>query len=526
LRNGKKVILLFFLIVSLTFCACGRKNDLSTVQSLAELHDQSFTIGTPTVDNVHNELNALFPNAELLAYDDILVGLSALKSGKIDTFVSGRFFIERDIAETGITDIRILDEPVKTYYVGLGLNEKTPVENYTGKVNAALREMKENGTLADMQKRWFLDGTEDMPEIRVPEDPEYTLRVVTYGASKPYSYIRDNTLTGFDVELARRVAAAIDCGISFEMADYSSMLMGLSLGKYDMISANLYISQDRAENVCFSDPYSQNDICLCVYSPGGTHSTAVRNPNDPGATDSSGNSGVRNSLSTVRSGLSTTFVDESRWKMVLSGLGTTCVITVFGFLLANIFGGLFCALAMSKSKFCRGIFDVCFRIMQGTPIVVLLMILFYIIFGRSSLSGTFVAILGFGLSSGASLAQQFQGAITSVSRGQSEASLALGFSGWQTFFGIVFPQALRRLLPGYFSELIGLMKGTSVVGYVAVTDLTKVSDIIRSATYDAFFPLISVALIYFIIAMVLLTVLKAILKKLEPKRVTTQEVNK
>ena len=151
--------------------------------------------------------------------------------------------------------------------------------------------------------------------------------------------------------------------------------------------------------------------------------------------------------------------------------------------------------------------------------VVILMILYYVIFGKSDISGVWVAILAFGMTSGASLARQFFGAITGVDRGQTEAALAMGFTKPEAFLGIVFPQAARIALSGYFSEIIGLMKGTAIVGYIAVIDLTKSGDLIRSSTYDAFFPLLTVAVVYFLISFGLLSLLKRIRKMLEPKRV-------
>ena len=116
--------------------------------------------------------------------------------------------------------------------------------------------------------------------------------------------------------------------------------------------------------------------------------------------------------------------------------------------------------------------------------------------------------------------------IDAIDKGQTEAGLAIGFTSLQTFIEIVLPQAVRMALPGYFSELIALIKGTSIVGYISIVDLTRAGDLIRSSTYDAFFPLLSVAFIYFIISFVFLSLLKFLLKKLAPKRVITQEVEK
>ena len=150
--------------------------------------------------------------------------------------------------------------------------------------------------------------------------------------------------------------------------------------------------------------------------------------------------------------------------------------------------------------------------------VVLLMILFYIVFAGSGLSGVWVAVIGFGLNLAAYVCEMIRTGIQSVDIGQTEAALALGFTGPRAFFQIVMPQATKQFLPVFKGELVSLIKLTSVVGYIAVQDLTKMSDIIRSRTFEAFFPLISTAIIYFIIAWALTSLLIPIERKVTPDR--------
>ena len=137
------------------------------------------------------------------------------------------------------------------------------------------------------------------------------------------------------------------------------------------------------------------------------------------------------------------------------------------------------------------------RLIAGTPALVILMLLFYVVFGRSDISGTPVAILGFSLIFGSFVYGHLRLTVEGVDRGQTEAAYALGYSANKTFFRIVLPQALEVFLPTYTGEVVGLIKSTSVVGYIAVMDLTKMGDIIRSNTYEALFPLLAVAVIYF-----------------------------
>ena len=146
------------------------------------------------------------------------------------------------------------------------------------------------------------------------------------------------------------------------------------------------------------------------------------------------------------------------------------------------------------------------------------MIMFYIVFARTSISGVWVAVIGFGMNFGAYVSEMIRTGILAVDKGQMEAALALGYTKPRAFMKIVLPQAARHFLPVFQGEFISLVKMTSVVGYIAIQDLTKAGDIIRSRTYEAFFPLIAIAIVYFVIAWLLTRVLVALQNRFDPKR--------
>ena len=155
-------------------------------------------------------------------------------------------------------------------------------------------------------------------------------------------------------------------------------------------------------------------------------------------------------------------------------------------------------------------------LVQGMPVVVLLMILYYVVFGN--ISGTAVAVIGFTLTFGAAVVDLLRMGVGTVDPGQYEASVALGFSGRTTFYRIILPQALPHILPAYKSEIVSLIKAAAVVGYIAVQDLTKVGDIVRSRTYEAFFPLIAVTVIYFLLEGLMAFLVSKIQVRLNPRR--------
>ncbi|MBR4015404.1 MAG: amino acid ABC transporter permease [Anaerotignum sp.] len=209
------------------------------------------------------------------------------------------------------------------------------------------------------------------------------------------------------------------------------------------------------------------------------------------------------------------FLTDDRWKYLWNGLGVTLKVTFFAVLLGILLGVIIAIVRSTYEKnsssmrmgfgkmilvFLNFLCKVYLTIIRGTPVVVQLMIMYYVILA-SSTNKVLVAILAFGINSGAYVAEIFRSGIMSIDAGQFEAGRSLGFNFVQTMRYIIVPQAFKNVLPALANEFIVLLKETSVAGYVALADLTKGGDIIRSRTYDAFMPLIGVALIYLILVM-------------------------
>jgi polar amino acid transport system substrate-binding protein len=163
-------------------------------------------------------------------------------------------------------------------------------------------------------------------------------------------------------------------------------------------------------------------------------------------------------------------------------------------------------------------------LIQGMPVVVLLMILYYIVFARAGISGTSVSIVGFTLIFAASVFGMLKAGVNAIDGGQLEAAYALGYADRSAFFRIILPQAMPHFMPAYKAQITALIKATAIVGYVAVQDLTKVGDLIRSRTYEAFFPLIAVAVIYYILAAILTRIVNKIEIRMDPRQRTPEEI--
>ena len=224
------------------------------------------------------------------------------------------------------------------------------------------------------------------------------------------------------------------------------------------------------------------------------------------------------------------FIDDDRWTWLVDGLKNTLIITVFALLIGVVIGVVIATVrstydkngeAMKKKggagyvilRIANFICSLYLTIIRGTPVVVQLMIMYFVILVNEQ-NGVIVAIIAFGINSGAYVAEIFRSGIQSIDQGQFEAGRSLGFNYIQTMIYIIIPQAVKVILPTLWNEVIVLVKETSVAGYVGVVDLTKAGDRIRGRTFEAFMPLIAVAIVYLILVIILTQILRLIERRL------------
>ena len=210
------------------------------------------------------------------------------------------------------------------------------------------------------------------------------------------------------------------------------------------------------------------------------------------------------------------FLAEDRWKLYFAGLGVTLKVAFFAAILGLVIGTVIALMKLSTGKKGKGTiwsfianFDI--DVIRGTPSVLQLLIMWFIIM-KSCKNGVLVAVLSFGINSGAYVAEIVRAGILAVDKGQTEAGRSLGLSKAQTMIYIVIPQAIKNVLPPIGNEFIVLLKETAIVGYVSLTDLTRAANQISSRTYEAFMPLIGAAVIYFVIIKIL-TILLGVLER-------------
>ena len=213
-----------------------------------------------------------------------------------------------------------------------------------------------------------------------------------------------------------------------------------------------------------------------------------------------------------------TLIEQDRYRFIIEGLGKTLIIAFFAVILGVILGGLVALIRnyheeTKKAKLANFISKLYVTIIRGTPAVLQLMIIYYVIFRTVDINTILVGVIAFGINSGAYVSEIIRAGINSIDRGQKEAADSLGLTYRETMKSIILPQAIRNVLPALSNEFITLLKETSVAGYIGIIELVKAADIIASGTYNYFFPLIIIAIIYLILTIGLSKLLTIFEKK-------------
>ena len=457
--------------------------------------------GTSFDEMVKNEM----PDAKVLYFNNKADMLNALQTGKIDAYAIDEPVIQFEMRQS--SDLTYIPEYLDTYNFAYVLVKNEKGEKLRDELNEYLEKITSDGTLREIEERW-IHGDESgwkVADYKSFPAPNGIIHVVTEPLYEPFGFIYNGQIVGYEDDVIIRFCEEYGYGLDLISTSYDAILPSIQAGKYDIGAAGMTVTEERAETVLFSDPYFQGGTVLVVKKA------------DEG-TSAKETSRLEAVWAENKESFNKTFIRENRWKLFLEGVLTTLLITVLSILFGTALGFLLFMLCRNGNPVANALTGVCMWLVQGMPMVVLLMILYYVIFGSSSISGIGIAVIGFTLTFGASVFGLLRMGVGAVDGGQYEAAYALGFSNLKTFFKIILPQAIPHVMPAYKGEIIGLLKATAVVGYVAVQDLTKMGDIVRSRTYEAFFPLIAVTVIYFILEAVLGLIINWITVRVDPKK--------
>jgi polar amino acid transport system substrate-binding protein len=445
------------------------------------------------------------PEATLLEFSSIGDIALAVKAGKVDVALSDSSSLRELMRQD--PSFETVGDPLFGFPVAAGIRKDNG--DLRTRFNLFLADLQSKGIYRQMMERWIEKADYRMPPLP-PAVTNGVIRVGMTDGGMPFVGVQNGELVGFEIELVRRFAASIGRRVEFSNMDFAALIPALVSGKVDLIVASIFVTEERKQQIDFTDPYHEE-------------TTRAYRLKDSGGSNTATVVAKKSFAARVRESFENNVLRERRYLLLWDGLKTTVVISLGAALFGTLLGSLVCWMRMTRNAVLSGVAKVYIALLRGTPVLVVLMMIFYVVFASVDVHPVLVAILAFGLNFAAYAAEIFRSGIEGIDRGQSEAGIAMGFTRFQTFRFILLPQTLQRILPVYKGEFISLVKMTSIVGYIAVQDLTKASDIIRSRTFDAFFPLVMVAILYFGIAWVLMQGLEQVERRVDRRRLRRKE---
>ena len=473
----------------------------SGLKKLSDIADKKVGVYAGTVHDVYVMQN--FPKSDIRRFNNPPDMVLSLKTGKVDVAFFDLYSAK--VIMKNNPDIGLLCDDALDLPIGFGFSKNNP--ELRKKFNEFLKKAKNGGLFDSLYTKWF---TGDIEKAVVPEFKySGSAGSITLGVAVgdlPYSSFVNGRYAGIDIDLITHFAYSENLKLKIITMEFASLIASLAAGKVDIIADGICITEERAKKVAFSDVYLylKTGVMALKSSLGGGEKAQAAPPGT-------------SFFDAVAKSFHTNIILENRYLLIIDGLKTTGMISIFSIVFGTALGSLICFMRMSKKKILYMPARFYIALLRGTPVLVVLMIIFYVVFASVDIDPVIVAVIAFGMNFAAYVSEMFRTGIEGVDKGQTEAGIAIGFSKVETFIYIVLPQAARRILPVFKGEVISLVKMTSIVGYIAVQDLTKASDIIRSRTFDAFFPLIMVAVLYFLISWLLLLVLDYVERKADPK---------
>ena len=461
-------------------------------QTLSELAGKRFAYVNGSVYNLRVQEQISGTSEDF--YPSLAECVAAVEAGKEDAAVQLSYCCQLVVNRRPGT-VALLPQPVADVSEGFFFPRGSAL---TAKFNELIAKFGADGTLKKLEEKWVAadESGKTLPEQNW-DAPNGTLKFVTSGVIEPFSYVGEGGVPkGYDVELALLIARELGYHLEVSTLPMDSIFAAVDTGKADF-GGTLTNTPERASVCDFSDTVMPTTISVVVRS-------------QEGAADGEGGflGGLANSFQK-------TFIEEDRWQLVLSGLGVTILISVLSGALGLLLGYGTVLARRSGVRWVGKIVDAYQALMGRIPIVVVLMLLYYVVFGSIDVAGEFVAVIAFTLAFGATAGSTMWTAVKGIDGIQEETGLALGYTRWQVFSKIIFPQARQQFTPQLMGQFISLVKDTAIVGYIAVTDLTRASDLIRARTMDAFFPLVSTAIIYFLFCLLLSWLLHRIAARLD-----------
>lgn len=468
---------MFFLILLLSACSKKRNH---TIQSPDDIRGAVIGVQLGTTGDVEaSKFEGDKAGTLIERYTKTADAIQALTQGKIDCVIDDEQPSLAFVSQNN--NIKIL--PQKFHKENFAFCFAKDNEELRNKVNYAIDKLRKNGIIDSIENLHIHKNITRAYQKKNIKRNNGTLVIATNATYKPYEYYDNGNIVGIDIDIMQAICDILGMNMDIEDMNFDAVITSVQTGKADIGASGITVTPDRKKNILFSHPYTSCNLVVTVRQGviKTQHTSLVQKFKD-------------------------NFITEHRYRYLLEGLGNTLIITVFAILISLVLGTLIAIVRTTHDsngnyRLLNLLCKFYLTIIRGTPTMVQLLIIYYVVFAAADISKVFVAIVAFGLNSSAYLAEVVRSGISSIDKGQMEAGRSLGLSYAQTMRLVILPQAFKNVLPAIGNELITLLKETSISGYIGLVDLTKGSDIIRSITYDAIMPLTFVALIYLTIVM-------------------------
>ena len=472
----RKLLLLF---IVLCFVACGKQEEQQPadkeITTIEDLNGK--VVGTLTGSSFEIDMagNSYFRIVRQPTLPDLI---ASLHKGRIDAILYDEVSLSDSLLRKN--GIKIAFRTEKSYPCAFAC-AKSNID-LVNKFNEFLSKLKASGELLEITGKWM--EAIDYAKVPMPETsdslPGEPIVVGTSYTTAPISYMIGNEWYGLEIEILNRFGEYIGRPVEYRLFDFSALVPALQSGSIDIAGGMLFATQERQRLLALTDTYYYGYGAYFIVDKSAEKGRSV-----PGMSD-------------IKGSVNSNLLVENRWLFLAKGLWVTIEITLLSLLFGSMLGIGLLTMRRSHRKWMITTAKMYSSILKGIPLVVLLMILFYIVLvGVNSVA---VAVVAFSMTFASTFANMMDNAITANGENTYKAGLALGFTPAQILRYITGPQALKDIRPQYKSEAVSLIKNTSVVGYLAIQDLTRACDMIRARTFEAVFPLFLITIIYFILA--------------------------
>lgn len=470
---------LLFLFIVLCFIACEKKEEQQPadkeITTIEDLNGK--VVGTLTGSSFEIDMagNSYFRIVRQPTLPDLI---ASLHKGRIDAILYDEVSLSDSLLRKN--GIKIAFRTEKSYPCAFAC-AKSNID-LVNKFNEFLSKLKASGELLEITGKWM--EAIDYAKVPMPETsdslPGEPIVVGTYYTTAPISYMIGHDWYGFEIEILNRFGEYIGRPVEYRLFDFSALVPALQSGSIDIAGGMLFATQERQRLLALTDTYYYGYGAYFIVDKSAEKGRSVPDMSD------------------IKGSVNSNLLVENRWLFLAKGLWVTIEITLLSLLFGSMLGIGLLAMRKSHRKWMITTAKIYSSILKGIPLVVLLMILFYIVLvGVNSVA---VAVVAFSMTFASTFASMMDNAITAIGENTYKAGLALGFTPAQILRYITGPQALKDIRPQYKSEAVSLIKNTSVVGYLAIQDLTRACDMIRARTFEAVFPLFLITIIYFILA--------------------------